>query len=426
MATLSHELPLGAHAERRFEYRVIDTGKHLEEELNTLGARLEGGRRHDKEAAVHRSAAGDHPDARARRSRLRAKQRSSARRTGPADWGMHGRRIRLFADGASRELRDGLGGGLPMSSGARAGVASGSRAASAGRVVSWSLWRPPPASSWRRRRHRPSVLFGSGAVLVAAGAVRGAGDRRPLWHLRCPGEPREAERAHDRAPRLVLPAFLTPARNDAVAYLAGGPGDAATENAVDQGWQSSALNTVSRHPARRPARHRGIERHGGDVTQYGTRMAMDDLDAVRAALGYRQLDVIGSSYGATAAQVYLKLHPSSVRTLILVGGTAIDVPFFDRYAVNAQRALDQLARLCASDPDCRKAFPGWERQFGELVKAWNAHPVNGMTGTSSPPSSTHAARPGEGGLDSARRQPRREGRLHAPRASGPGGSRLPT
>ena len=109
-------------------------------------------------------------------------------------------------------------------------------------------------------------------------------------------------------------------------------------------------------------------------------MAMDDLDAVRAALGYRQLDVIGSSYGATAAQIYLKLHPSSVRTLILSGATAIDVPFFDRYAVNAQRALDQLAKLCASDPDCRKAFPGWERQFGELVKAWNAHPEHGMTG----------------------------------------------
>ena len=35
--------------------------------------------------------------------------------------------------------------------------------------------------------------------------------------------------------------------------------------------------------------------HGGDVTQYGTRMAMDDLDAVRAALGYRQLDLYGGS-----------------------------------------------------------------------------------------------------------------------------------
>ena len=109
-------------------------------------------------------------------------------------------------------------------------------------------------------------------------------------------------------------------------------------------------------------------------------MAMDDLDAVRAALGYRQLDVIGSSYGATAAQVYLRLHPASVHTLILSGGTAIDVPFFGRYAVNAQRALDQLAKFCASQPDCRKAFPDWERQFGELVKAWNAHPVHGATG----------------------------------------------
>jgi pimeloyl-ACP methyl ester carboxylesterase len=101
---------------------------------------------------------------------------------------------------------------------------------------------------------------------------------------------------------------------------------------------------------------------------------------VRAALGYRQLDVLGGSYGATAAQVYLKLHPSSVRTLILLGASALDVPFFDRYAVNAQRALDQLAKLCSSVPACRKAFPHWERQFAELVKAWNAHPVHGLTG----------------------------------------------
>jgi pimeloyl-ACP methyl ester carboxylesterase len=179
---------------------------------------------------------------------------------------------------------------------------------------------------------------------------------------------------------VVLPAFSKPARTDAVAYLAGGPGDAATEQAVNQGWQLSALN-LYRDILLVDQRGTGRSNpHGGDVNQYGTRMAMDDLDAVRAALGYRQLDVIGSSYGGTAAQVYMKLHPSSVRTVILAGATAIDVPFFDRYALNAQRALDQLAKLCASDAACRQAFPDWERQFGELVKAWNAHPVNGMTG----------------------------------------------
>jgi pimeloyl-ACP methyl ester carboxylesterase len=178
---------------------------------------------------------------------------------------------------------------------------------------------------------------------------------------------------------VVLPASSTPARTDAVTWLAGGPGDAATEEALAQGWQSSSLRTDRDFLLVDQRGTGGSNAHGGDVTQYGTRMAMDDLDAVRAALGYRRLDVIGSSYGATAAQVFLKLHPSSVRTAVLLGGTAIDVPFFARYAVNAQRALDQLASLCASDSGCRKAFPGWERRFGRLVKAWNDHP-GPMTG----------------------------------------------
>ena len=179
---------------------------------------------------------------------------------------------------------------------------------------------------------------------------------------------------------VVLPAFSKPARKDAVTYLAGGPGEAATERAADLSQQLSALN-IFRDLLLVDQRGTGrSSSDGGDVTQYGTRMAMDDLDAVRAALGYRQLNVIGSSYGATAAQIYLKLHPSSVRTLILSGATAIDVPFSGRYAVNSQRAFDQLANLCAADPDCRETFPGWERQFGALVKAWNADPEHGMTG----------------------------------------------
>ena len=97
---------------------------------------------------------------------------------------------------------------------------------------------------------------------------------------------------------VFLPSRTQPERKDAVAYLAGGPGDAATEAALDQGWQSSALN-IDRDMLLLDQRGTGeSSRDGGDVTQYGTRMAMDDLDEVRAALGYRQLDVIGSSYGA--------------------------------------------------------------------------------------------------------------------------------
>ena len=86
-----------------------------------------------------------------------------------------------------------------------------------------------------------------------------------------------------------------------------------------------------RHRSRRPARHRRLapaacpqpERNedvgvmiraclaslNGDPTQYGTAAAADDLEAVRAALGYRTLNLYGISYGATLAQVYLARHP---------------------------------------------------------------------------------------------------------------------
>ena len=39
MTTVSHEPPpAGTYVVKRYEYRVIDTGKRVEEELNALGA----------------------------------------------------------------------------------------------------------------------------------------------------------------------------------------------------------------------------------------------------------------------------------------------------------------------------------------------------------------------------------------------------
>jgi len=200
---------------------------------------------------------------------------------------------------------------------------------------------------------------------------------------------------------VVVPARRKPVAKDAFAYLAGGPGGAATEATyeltstfapvnehhdllfVDQRG-TGASNAFSfpnpKHPLTTTAQVRAfatesLKAFHGDPAQYGTRAAMDDLDAVRSALGYPQLDVWGGSYGATAAQVYLARHPSSVRTLTLVGATALDVSFYGRFAANAQSSLAQLARLCTSDPDCRTAFPNWRRQFRDLVKAWNVRPA---------------------------------------------------
>jgi len=255
-----------------------------------------------------------------------------------------------------------------------------------------------------RAFHRPHrwVVWSAIGVLALAGAAAGvdraffSGPTRLSW----PPEPCVARgvearcgtffvpenRAEPNGRKIGLHVVVVPASFEAnpkiaVALLAGGPGSAATEEWLDAGWQTTPLATV-RDLLLVDQRGTGGSKppHGADETQYGTRMAADDLDAVRAALGYRKLDVFGGSYGATAAQLYLKLHPSSVHTLILSGASALDVPFLARYAVNAQHALDQLAQLCASQAACRRVFPDWERKFGALVKAWDAQPVHGMTG----------------------------------------------
>ena len=56
-----------------------------------------------------------------------------------------------------------------------------------------------------------------------------------------------------------------------------------------------------------------------DPRFYTTSVAVQDLDAVRAALGYARINLYGVSYGTRVAQHYLRRFPGQVRALILDG-----------------------------------------------------------------------------------------------------------
>ena len=102
---------------------------------------------------------------------------------------------------------------------------------------------------------------------------------------------------------------------------------------------------------------------------------MDDLDEVRAALGYDKINLYGPSYGATAAQYYIRQHGDRVRTAVLDGGTLLDVPIFERIAPDSQRALDILFDRCAADSSCRKAYPDVRSEFTAVMKRLAREPV---------------------------------------------------
>ena len=112
-----------------------------------------------------------------------------------------------------------------------------------------------------------------------------------------------------------------------------------------------------------------------DPTRYGTSQAADDLEAARKALGYRSLNVYGTSYGATVAQVFVNRHSARSGPSCSTAGRCSTSPSTGDMPSNGAAALEQVRRRCAADRACRSAFPDWSGTLLELIERWNETPV---------------------------------------------------
>lgn len=112
-----------------------------------------------------------------------------------------------------------------------------------------------------------------------------------------------------------------------------------------------------------------------DLSQYGTPIAMQDLDDVRAALGYEQINLWGGSYGTRAALVYLREHGAHVRSVVLDGVAPMQQVLPTSLARDGQRALDLLFAGCEGEPACKAAFPDLRARFAALLTALDRQPA---------------------------------------------------
>jgi pimeloyl-ACP methyl ester carboxylesterase len=99
---------------------------------------------------------------------------------------------------------------------------------------------------------------------------------------------------------------------------------------------------------------------------YTTSVAVKDLDAVRAALGFERISLYGISYGTRVVQHYLRRYPTRVAAVVLDGVLAPDASPLADTPLAAQRALDIAFSRCHAQSDCERAFPDLGRRFGEL------------------------------------------------------------
>ena len=118
-----------------------------------------------------------------------------------------------------------------------------------------------------------------------------------------------------------------------------------------------------------------LDEQDGDPRFYTTTIAMQDYDKVRAALGYEQLNLFGVSYGSRAAQVYLRLFPDHVRTMVLDSVVPQTLALGSEHALQLDQALDRILDACEMQPDCQQAFPDSRENLRQMADALTENPV---------------------------------------------------
>lgn len=204
----------------------------------------------------------------------------------------------------------------------------------------------------------------------------------------------------------VVPALSARPADDPLVILVGGPGQAGVRDGapvaralrsvrrkrdivlVDQRGTGES-NGLDCEPAHDPDTlippdpfdannlRECLDRLDADVRHYGTDAAMDDLDEVRDALGYQQINLWGASYGTRAALVYLRRHPQRVRTVVLdgVAPPGMRLPLY--FGRDGQRAMDLLLVHCNADEACSDRYPELGERLNTLLEQLAESPFEG-------------------------------------------------
>lgn len=103
-----------------------------------------------------------------------------------------------------------------------------------------------------------------------------------------------------------------------------------------------------------------------DPRYFTTSVAVSDLEALRKALGYSQLNLYGISYGSRVAQHFARRYPESTRTVIIDGVVPPQIALGPEIATESQRAVSKILERCANDVHCGERFPTIRQDFLDI------------------------------------------------------------
>ena len=231
--------------------------------------------------------------------------------------------------------------------------------------------------------------------------------------------------ANSRSIRLAVAIFRNPnkiTKSDPIVYLSGGPGGSALEFAyLSYDDQVEALFAANRDVILFDQRGVGVSKPALDcpaasqldlelldhelegkklseqeradlllkamlacqkdlsgvakLSAYNSVASAADVNDLRLALGYNQVNLWGISYGTRLALEVMRLYPEGVRSVVLDSVYPPDVNLYAESPANAMRAFNVLFNGCASDKACNAAYPNLRTVFFDTVALLDKEPI---------------------------------------------------
>lgn len=112
-----------------------------------------------------------------------------------------------------------------------------------------------------------------------------------------------------------------------------------------------------------------------DLSAYNSVENAADIDAIRQAFGYEQVNLWGISYGTRLALTAMRDYPDSFRRVVLDSVYPLEANLYTELPVNFDRALHVLFENCALDEACNTSYPDLEQVLFDTVTQLNQQAI---------------------------------------------------
>lgn len=125
-----------------------------------------------------------------------------------------------------------------------------------------------------------------------------------------------------------------------------------------------------------------LQASGINPAAFTTTMNTADIESIRLAMQYDQVDLYGISYGSKLALSAVRDYPDSIRSTIIASPLPLENNPFADQTIGFDNALELLWEECAADGECAVANPD---PAGDFVRATDRLKTEPMTITTTNP-----------------------------------------